>query len=146
MSFAVPSPTRTTTESKFSTGTDIRYDESTMVRRVLRNDCFSRETRQETVQIVKKTTAVAKGLERRSIFSTEGSFGHWGHLLGVLDCESFRTHSWEWGSAWIFDYAARVWARIPTKTRWARISIRKPKWISFGGFQRGGFCEGGKSQ
>ena len=49
---------------------------------------------------------------------------NWGHFPGVLEPESFRTHSWNkqaqrevacGGSAWIFAFAARIRAWIPTK-------------------------------
>ena len=53
------------------------YGSRKTLRRVLRSACFSRKERQENSTDSKKTMAVAKyyGFGRRTIFSTEGSFG-----------------------------------------------------------------------
>ena len=56
-----------------------RYGNSKTLRIVLRSACFSRRKRgRKTVRIAKRTMAVAKyyGFGRRTIFSTEGSFGY----------------------------------------------------------------------
>ena len=55
----------------------IRYRDSKTLQRGLRNACFSRQRRAGKRYRQRKTTAVAKcyGFGRRSVVSTEGSFG-----------------------------------------------------------------------
>ena len=86
--------------------------------RVLRNTCFSKREilvflREKTGKRYRywKTTAVAKyyGLERRTIFSTEGSFGNkWFHFHAATPP---KPRIPDWG----FSSATRSWMEILTK-------------------------------
>ena len=77
-----PSRTKNPTESEFRYGEKIRYRRSKTLRRGLRNACFLGKRGRKTVYRKRKTMAVAKyyRFERRTIFSTEGSFRHSNHL------------------------------------------------------------------
>ena len=72
-----PCRTKNSTASKFGMGRKNRYGNSKNATESLRSACFCRERRHENGTESEKTTAVAKyyGFERRTIFSTEGSFG-----------------------------------------------------------------------
>ena len=96
-----PFRTKNGTESKFTTAREKRYGNSKTLRRVLRSAfSFLGKRGRKTVRIV-KTTAVAKyyGFGRRTIFSTEGSFGWGGFKRGgfpIWTCPSFSGEG-KWG-------------------------------------------------
>ena len=79
-----PFRTKNSKESKFGTGSKIRYGDKKTLRRLLRNACFPRK-RTEKRYGESKTTAVAKyyGFQSRSIFSTG------------LPCPSFPCFFWK---------------------------------------------------
>ena len=71
-----PFRTKNTTESEFGTGSKIRYREKKTLQRLLRNACFTKRRNRKTVRIIKNYgRSKYYGFQRRSIFSTEGSFG-----------------------------------------------------------------------
>ena len=72
-----PSHTKNTTESEFSMRSKCTTAVSKQYRECSEMLVFPKKKKKETVQIVKSTAATKYyGFERRSIFSTEGSFGH----------------------------------------------------------------------
>ena len=72
-----PFHTKNSMESEFGTGSKFRYGDQKTLWRGLRNACFPKEKEQKNGTDCKRLESVAKyyGFERRSIFSTEGSFG-----------------------------------------------------------------------
>ena len=79
-----PFRTKNSTESKFTTARKKRYGNSKTLRIVLRSACFSMKKRQKNGMDSKRLRRY--GFGRRTIFSTEGSFGYspWNSLLSVF--------------------------------------------------------------